>query len=164
MTVQNTTVELPVINDATEEQILSHMRSLHALVSLRGAVLPAFDDMSEPTQRDRIWGRATRALSQLSAHRREAAVSKFRASVAEVVSPYVNDARSARASFEALSADVRRFLPKFPETVSVKVSEVAHIFGEGTPESQIVKYLHTLGYKVSKKDNTYHIVAELDSK
>jgi hypothetical protein len=156
---------LPIISDHTEETIHTALRMLHGALATYGNAFPSFEDMlTESTQRERITNRANRALSALSTHRREAAVAKFRSGVAEVVSPYVADAVTARAAFLTLPAEVRRFMPSFPSTVSVPVSEVAHIFGEGTPETHIVKALHTLGYKVSKKDNTYHIVAELSSK
>jgi hypothetical protein len=165
MTIQSNTPELAVISDAAEEQIISAFRTLHTVVSLYGSKpLPSFDDMvGDSAQRDRIASRANRAMSALSAHRREATVAKFRAAVADIVAPYVQEATTARATFLSLPKEVRSFMPSFPSSVSVPLTAVAEVF-PGVAEAVQVKYLHTLGYKVSKKDNAYHIVAELSSK
>lgn len=166
MSTQNTVAQtLPIISDEDEAQIVAALAKLHAVIGNYGNPLPKLEEaLADDAQRQRITNRAHKAIGALVNHRREEKVRAFRQGVADVVSPYVADAKTARTHFLAMPKEVRAFIPAFPSTVSIPVSEVASVFPTGTSEEHMNKFLHQLGYKLAKKEKAYYIVAELDSK
>ena len=166
MSTQNTVTQtLPIISDDQEAEIVSALAKLHGVVSNYGAPLPKLDEaLADDAQRQRITNRAHKAIGALLNHRREEKVRAFRQGVADVVGPYVAEARTARTHFLSMPKEVRAYMPAFPSTVQIPVSEVASVFPTGTSEEHMNKFLHQLGYKLAKKEKAYYIVAELDTK
>lgn len=162
-------VKLPIISDMSEERILDALRTLHSEIGTYGAALPSFDDMvadvGQGTDRAldlaRITNRAHKALGALTSHRKEEEVRAFRQGVKEALASAIELQGKARDAFLALPKEVRQFMPSFPTSVVVPVSDMSDVFPTGTPIEAQVKILHTMGYKVSKKDKTYSIVTEL---
>jgi hypothetical protein len=163
---------LPVISEETETVIVDALSALHTALASYGAPLPEFQAMidtvgTNSTDRAldaaRITTRAFRALAALSAHRREEKVRAFREGVSEIVQGKVDDALVAKAHIDALPKEARAFLPPFPTVVHVAVSDVSPVFPQGTPEADMIKFLHQLGYKLGKnvKDKASYIIAEL---
>jgi hypothetical protein len=162
-------VKLPIISDVSEERILDALRTLHSVIGTYGAALPDFDDMladvgqgtDQALNLGRITNRAHKALTALQQHRKEEEVRAFRQGVKEALQSAIEVQGAARDAFLALPKEVRQFMPSFPTTVVVPVSDMSDVFPTGTPIEAQVKLLHTMGYKVSKKDKAYHIVTEL---
>lgn len=167
-----TVAQLPIISEATEQRIQDALGMLHAAVANYGAPLPAFDDMladlgkgtDKSLDLTRITNRAHKALTALQTDRKEQKVKAFRQGVADAIAPYIQTQSEARAQFMALPKEVRQFMPTFPTSVTIPVEAVSQVFAQGTAVTDQVKMLHTMGYKVSKKDNKFSMVVELPTK
>jgi len=173
MNAPNATVSLPVISEEKEALIKEALENLHMLLGTYGSPLPEFSKMvadigtnSGDRQLDisRVTGRAVKALAALSAHRREEKVRAYRDGVEEIVSGKVSDARAAKATIDAMPAAQRAFLAPFPTEVWVNVADISPVFPQGTPETDMLKFLQQLGYKLGKREKTYHVVAPLAEK
>ena len=165
MNAPNATVTLPVIDDTTEAYIVSALETMYDAVRNYGKPLPPLADLlADPNGRERIVSRGNRALIALHEHRKEEKVRAFRQGVSEVVSPYIEAQSAAREQFLALPKEVRQFMPSFPTSAYIPLDAVASVFPAGTAEAHMVSMLHTLKYKVSKKDSKSFIVAELPTR
>jgi hypothetical protein len=166
MTAQNTKPALPVISVTQEANILDALRILHGTVRDYGTTaLPDFDAAAQDaSERERIAARALRALLALASHRKESAVAQYRMGVKNVIQSYLDEARKAKAAFDALPDAVRSFVPPFPSTVSIPVESFADVFGNASTE-QVVKALHAIGAgKVKKSDKQFSVVVEVAGK
>lgn len=154
---------LPIISENAALNIQDALDRLYSIVSTYGSPLPSFADMmSDKEGRERILARAGRAYTARVEYLKQEEVRAFRQGVTDAVQPHIEVQSAAREQFLALAKEVRHYMPAFPTTVRVPVSEVSHIFPSGTSVESQVKYLHTMGYKVSKgADKTYSLAVEL---
>lgn len=147
MNTPNKNVPKPIISDETEgaligafATILSHMATYGDTISTEKPGRAEFE---------RAAVRAFNALDALRKDRQEREVAAYRAGVRDSLASYLDTARQEKSEYDSLSPTLRAKLGAFPTFVNVPVKDVAHVF-EGVQETDMVKKLITLGYKVSK--------------
>jgi hypothetical protein len=159
-----TNASLPIISDDNEGTLLSALATLHGVVATYGVALPAFDKC-EADEWERIASRTVRALRAKGKARQEAAVAHIRGQVAEIVTPYLDEARKARSIFLTLPAEVRKMMPQFPPSVNIPIDAFVGVFPTGTPVEKQMGALRTLNYTVGKgQQGAPFVKVDLDPK
>lgn len=149
------TVSVKVLSDAREEEILDIFRTLHGkvLVALQECeIKPQFaDNFGKCGNEDyKLLQQQARALiSAKGKDRKEKKVAGIRTTIQGVVDTYMSQARTAKATMDAMPEEVRKFLPAFPATVKVPLSDIRACFPEGTTDADLFGDLTYMGYKIT---------------
>lgn len=155
---QNTSNDksVKVLSDTREEEILDIFRTLH------GKVLTALQECDInplfPTEFGKCGSEAFKDLHQQSRaliiskrkDRNDKRVAGVRSAIASVVNAHMSAARAAKAQMEAMPQEVRQYLPAFPSTVKVPLSDIRPCFPKGESDTQVFADLEYMGYKVTE--------------
>ena len=163
----------PMLSKADEEQVITHLRALQAIVKNRGekagsAVLAAIPDASSsPEWADLVSHVCKRAIVQVQrcARKREQdAVSAYKVGVERILSPMRDKLVAVHAKFAAMDPVEAAILTGgkgAPTSLPVPLSTVSGVFPANTPPESMAKALKALGYTLSRQAKETYITVSL---
>lgn len=167
MSTKNTTSDksVKVINQAQADDILTCFRTLHGKVlnALQACeIAPLFNtDFSKCVNEDykNLHQQARALLTAKSAKEWNDYIGAIKEKILVVVDSHQAKARAAKESFDKLPSEMRAYMPAFPSTVKVPVSDLKPCFPQGKSDNDILVELDKLfPRQVAKGANdTFHL-------
>lgn len=152
----------PIISEDVADKLTSAYHTIFSLMASYGETIAVPTDKTGPKEWERVAARGFSALAARAAHIKEQEVAAFRQGVRDALAPHFDRARGEKAEYDALSPTLKAKLGAFPTFVTVPLSDVSDVFGEGTDIPVQVKKLTDMGYKMVKgANNTFSLRVDL---